>query len=152
MRASALLAKSEERKANCISLFPGGTPSMREIVATDNAPKAIGPYSQAIKANGFIFVSGQIAFDPATQQIIDGDVAAQTDRVLQNLSAILAAAGSSLAQVVKTSVFLKNMSDFAAMNEVYARRFPDAPPARSTVAAAGLPRDVLVEIDVIALG
>ena len=125
---------------------------MREIVATDNAPKAIGPYSQAIKANGFISVSGQIAFDPATQQIIDGDVAAQTDRVLQNLSAILAAAGSSLAQVVKTSVFLKNMSDFAAMNEVYARRFPDAPPARSTVAAAGLPRDVLVEIDVIALG
>ncbi len=125
---------------------------MREIVATDNAPKAIGPYSQAIKANGFIFVSGQIAFDPATQQIIDGDVAAQTDRVLQNLAAILTAAGSSLAQVVKTSVFLKNMSDFAAMNEVYARRFPDAPPARSTVAAAGLPRDVLVEIDVIALG
>ncbi|MFZ0705651.1 MAG: RidA family protein [Candidatus Korobacteraceae bacterium] len=124
---------------------------MRQVVATDNAPKAIGPYSQAIKANGFVFVSGQIAFDPATQQIIDGDVAAQTDRVLQNLSAILTAAGSSLAQVVKTSVFLKYMDNFGAMNEVYARYFGDAPPARSTVAAAGLPRDVLVEIDVIAL-
>jgi len=124
---------------------------MRQVVATDNAPKAIGPYSQAIKANGFVFVSGQIAFDPATQQIIDGDVAAQTDRVLQNLSAILTAAGSSVAQVVKTSVFLKYMADFGAMNEVYARYFGDAPPARSTVAAAGLPRDVLVEIDVIAL-
>lgn len=125
---------------------------MRQVIATNNAPKAIGPYSQAIKANGFIFVSGQIAFDPATQQIIDGDVAAQTDRVLQNLSAILTAAGSSLAQVVKTSVFLKYMDNFGAMNEVYARYFGDAPPARSTVAAAGLPRDVLVEIDVIALG
>ena len=125
---------------------------MRQVVATDNAPKAIGPYSQAIKANGFIFVSGQIPLDPATQQLIDGDVAAQTDRVLQNLTAILTAAGSSLAQVVKTTVFLKYMDNFGAMNEVYARYFGDAPPARSTVAAAGLPRDVLVEIDVIALG
>ena len=124
---------------------------MRQVVATDNAPKAIGPYSQAIKANGFIFVSGQIPLDPATQQLIDGDVAAQTDRVLQNLTAILTAAGSSLAQVVKTTVFLKYMDNFGAMNEVYARYFADAPPARSTVAAAGLPRDVLVEIDVIAL-
>jgi len=125
---------------------------MRQVIATNDAPKAIGPYSQAIKANGFIFVSGQIAFDPATQQIIEGDVAAQTERVLQNLAAILTTAGSSLAQVVKTSVFLKSMADFAAMNEVYARHFPAEPPARSTVAAAGLPRDVLVEIDVIALG
>jgi len=124
---------------------------MRQVIATDDAPKAIGPYSQAIKANGFVFVSGQIAIDPATQQLIDGDVAAQTERVLQNLSAILTAAGSSLTQVVKTSVFLKSMSDFAAMNEVYARYFPADPPARSTVAAAGLPRDVLVEIDVVAL-
>ena len=124
---------------------------MRQVVATDNAPKAIGPYSQAIKANGFIFVSGQIPLDPATQQLIDGDVAAQTDRVLQNLTAILTAAGSTLAQVVKTTVFLKYMDNFGAMNEVYARYFADAPPARSTVAAAGLPRDVLVEIDVIAL-
>ena len=125
---------------------------MREVIATNDAPKAIGPYSQAIRAHGFVFVSGQIPFDPATQQIIEGDVAAQTERVLQNLAAILKAAGSSLAQVVKTSVFLKSMSDFAAMNEVYARDFPAEPPARATVAAAGLPRDVLVEIDVIALG
>jgi 2-iminobutanoate/2-iminopropanoate deaminase len=124
---------------------------MRQVIATNDAPKAIGPYSQAIKANGFIFVSGQIPFDPATQQLIEGDVAAQAERVLQNLSAILTAAGSSLAKVVKTSVFLKSMSDFAAMNQVYARYFTAEPPARSTVAAAALPRDVLVEIDVIAL-
>lgn len=124
---------------------------MREVIATNAGPKAIGPYSQAIKANGLVFLSGQIAFDPATQQLIDGDVSAQTERVLQNLSAILQAAGSSLAQVVKTTVFLKNMSDFAAMNEVYGRHFTQAPPARSTVEAARLPKDVLVEIDVIAL-
>jgi 2-iminobutanoate/2-iminopropanoate deaminase len=125
---------------------------MRQVIATNDGPKAIGPYSQAIKANGFIFVSGQIALDPATQQLIAGDVAAQTERVLQNLTAILGAAGSSLPQVVKTTVFLKNMSDFAAMNEVYGRHFSDAPPARSTVEVARLPKDVLVEIDVIALG
>jgi len=124
---------------------------MREVIATDVGPKAIGPYSQAIKANGFVFLSGQITLDPATQQLIDGDVAAQTERVLQNLSGILQAAGSSLAQVVKTTVFLKNMSDFTAMNEVYARHFIQAPPARSTVEVARLPKDVLVEIDVIAL-
>jgi 2-iminobutanoate/2-iminopropanoate deaminase len=124
---------------------------MRQVIATDNAPKAIGPYSQAIKANGFLFLSGQVPLDPATQQLITGDVAAQTERVLQNLSAVLAAAGSSLAQVVKTTVFLKNMSDFAAMNEVYGRYFSAEPPARSTVEAARLPKDVLVEIDVIAL-
>lgn len=125
---------------------------MRQIIATNDGPKAIGPYSQAIKANGLVFVSGQVAFDPATQQIVDGDVAAQTERVLLNLAAILKAAGSSLAQVVKSTVFLKNMSDFAAMNEVYARHFPSDPPARSTVEVARLPREVLVEIDVIALG
>jgi 2-iminobutanoate/2-iminopropanoate deaminase len=124
---------------------------MRQVIATDNGPKAIGPYSQAIKANGLVFLSGQIALDPATQQLIEGDVSAQTERVLQNLTGILAAAGSSLAQVVKTTVFLKNMSDFAAMNEVYARHFSAEPPARSTVEAARLPKDVLVEIDVIAL-
>ncbi len=124
---------------------------MREVIATNDGPKAIGPYSQAIKANGFVFLSGQIALDPATQQLISGDVAAQSERVLQNLSGILKAAGSSLAQVVKTSVFLKNMSDFAAMNEVYGRHFTQAPPARSTVEVARLPTDVLVEIDVIAL-
>ena len=124
---------------------------MREVIATDDGPTAIGPYSQAIKANGFLFLSGQIALDPATQQLISGDVAAQTERVLKNLSGILTAAGSSLPQVVKTTVFLKNMSDFAAMNEVYGRYFGQAPPARSTVEAARLPKDVLVEIDVIAL-
>lgn len=124
---------------------------MREIVATSDGPKAIGPYSQAIKANGFVFVSGQVAFDPATQQIVEGDVAAQTERVLQNLSAILKAAGSSLEKVVKSGVFLKNMDDFAAMNEVYGRHFTASPPARSTVEVARLPRNVLVEIDVIAL-
>jgi 2-iminobutanoate/2-iminopropanoate deaminase len=124
---------------------------MREVIATNDAPKAIGPYSQAIKANGFVFLSGQIPLDPATQQLIGGDVAVQTERVLQNLSGVLKAAGSSLEQVVKTTVFLKNMSDFAAMNEVYGRHFVQAPPARSTVEVARLPKDVLVEIDVIAL-
>ena len=124
---------------------------MREVIATDSGPKAIGPYSQAIKANGFVFVSGQVPLDPATQQLIEGDVTAQTERVLQNLSGILQAAGSSLAQVVKAGVFLKNMSDFAAMNEVYGRYFTQAQPARSTVEVARLPKDVLVEIDVIAL-
>ena len=124
---------------------------MRDVIATNDAPKAIGPYSQAIKANGFVFISGQIPLDPATQELIHGDVAAQTERVLQNLSGILKAAGSSLQQVVKTSVFLKNMSDFANMNEVYSRYFTQAPPARSTVEVARLPKDVLVEIDVIAL-
>jgi 2-iminobutanoate/2-iminopropanoate deaminase len=124
---------------------------MREVIATNDGPKAIGPYSQAIKANGFVFLSGQIALDPATQQLISGDVAAQTERVLQNLAGILKAAGSSLEQVVKTTVFLKNMPDFAAMNEVYGRYFREVPPARSTVEVARLPKDVLVEIDVIAL-
>jgi len=124
---------------------------MREVIATADGPKAIGPYSQAIKANGFVFLSGQIALDPSSQQLISGDVAAQTERVLQNLSGILAAAGSSLPQVVKTTVFLKNMSDFAAMNEVYGRYFTQAPPARSTVEVARLPKDVLIEIDVVAL-
>jgi 2-iminobutanoate/2-iminopropanoate deaminase len=124
---------------------------MREIISTPNAPQAIGPYSQAIRANGFIFVSGQVAIDPSTQQVIAGDVAAQTDRVLRNLSAILEAARSSLAKVVRSGVFLKNMSDFAAMNEVYGKYFTSLPPARSTVEVARLPKDVLVEIDVIAL-
>ncbi len=125
---------------------------MREVIATNEGPKAIGPYSQAIKANGFVFVSGQIAIDPATQQLLAGDVAAQTERVLENLAGILKAAGSSLDQVVKAGVFLKNISDFAAMNEVYGRYFTQSPPARSTVEVARLPKDVLVEIDVIALG
>ena len=125
---------------------------MREVIATNDAPKAIGPYSQAIKANGFVFISGQIPLDPATQQLLQGDVAAQTERVLQNLSGILKAAGSSMQQVVRCGVFLKSMSDFADMNEVYSRYFTQNPPARSTVEVARLPKDVLVEIDVIALG
>ena len=124
---------------------------MKEIIATDRGPKAIGPYSQAIRANGFVFVSGQIAFDPATSQLVEGDVAKQTERVLQNLKSIVEAAGSSLEKAVKCTVFLKDMGDFAAMNEVYARHFPSAPPARSTVEVARLPRDVRVEIDLIAL-
>jgi len=124
---------------------------MRDVISTPDAPKAIGPYSQAIKANGFVFVSGQVAIDPATQQVITGDVAAQTDRVLKNLSAILKAAGTGLENVVRSTVFLKNMNDFAAMNEVYGKYFSATPPARSTVEVARLPKDVLVEIDVIAL-
>jgi 2-iminobutanoate/2-iminopropanoate deaminase len=124
---------------------------MREVISTKNAPQAIGPYSQAIKANGFVFVSGQVPIDPATQQIITGDVGAQTDRILRNLTQILEAAGSSLAKVVRSGVFLKNMNDFAAMNEAYGKYFSSSPPARTTVEVARLPKDVLVEIDVIAL-
>lgn len=124
---------------------------MREVIATQDAPQAIGPYSQAIKAAGLVFCSGQIALEPASGAIVAGNVAQQTERVLENLAAVLAAAGSGLDRVVKTTVFLKNMGDFAAMNEVYGRYFKAAPPARSTVEAARLPKDVLVEIDVIAL-
>jgi 2-iminobutanoate/2-iminopropanoate deaminase len=124
---------------------------MRSIISTKDAPQAIGPYSQAIKANGFIFCSGQVAIDPASQQVMTGDITAQTDRVLRNLSEILEAAGSGLGKVVKTTVFLKNMNDFAAMNTVYGKYFSSTPPARSTVEVARLPKDVLVEIEVIAL-
>jgi 2-iminobutanoate/2-iminopropanoate deaminase len=123
---------------------------MRDVIATDQAPKAIGPYSQAIRAQGLVFVSGQVAIDPATQQVITGDVSVQTDRVLKNLTAILQAAGTSLEKALRCTVFLKNMGDFAAMNEVYGRYFKQAPPSRSTVEVARLPKDVLVEIDVIA--
>ena len=124
---------------------------MREVISTKDGPQAIGPYSQAIKADGFVFVSGQVAIGPTTQQVISGDVAAQTERVMRNLTAILKAAGSGLEKVVRSTVFLKSMGDFAAMNEVYGRYFASAPPARSTVEVARLPRDMLVEIDVIAL-
>jgi 2-iminobutanoate/2-iminopropanoate deaminase len=124
---------------------------MRNVIATQDAPRAIGPYSQAIRAAGLIFTSGQIAIDPTTSQVIAGDVAAQTDRVLKNLDAILKASGSSLEKVVRCTVFLKNMGDFAAMNEVYGRYFKQEPPSRSTVEVARLPKDVLVEIDAIAL-
>ena len=124
---------------------------MSQVISTKAAPQAIGPYSQAIKANGFIFTSGQIAIDPTTQQVISGDIAAQTDRVLRNLSGILESAGSSLSKVVRCTVFLKSMDDFAAMNQVYSKYFSTTPPARSTVEVARLPKDTLVEIDVIAL-
>ena len=122
-----------------------------DTVATERGPKAIGPYSQAVKANGFVFLSGQIALDPVTQQIVEGDVTVQTERVLENLKAIVEAAGSSIQRVVKTTVFLADINDFAAMNEVYGRYFVEQRPARSTVEAARLPRDVRVEIDLIAL-
>jgi 2-iminobutanoate/2-iminopropanoate deaminase len=124
---------------------------MREVIATSEAPAAIGPYSQAIRAAGLIFTSGQVAIDPATQQVVAGDIAAQTERVLRNVGAILAASGSSLGKVVRCTVFLKNMGDFAAMNEVYGKYFKEAPPSRSTVEVARLPKDVLVEIDAIAV-
>jgi 2-iminobutanoate/2-iminopropanoate deaminase len=124
---------------------------MKEVISTDKGPKAIGPYSQAIKAGGFIFTAGQVAFDPATGQLVEGDIARQTARVLDNLKAIVEAAGSSLDRAVKATVYLKDMNDFAAMNEVYARYFPKNAPARSTVEAARLPRDVRVEIDLVAL-
>ncbi len=125
--------------------------STMEKIQTDAAPQAIGPYSQAIKVNGFVFASGQIPLDPATMQIIEGDVQVQTRRVLANLQAVLEGAGSSLDRVVKTTVFLADMADFAAMNEIYASFFGESRPARSTVEVARLPRDARVEIDVIAL-
>src|SRR5215471_20114573 len=124
---------------------------MKDRVQTDNAPKAIGPYSQAIKANGLVFASGQIPLDPQTMQIIEGGIREQTERVMTNLSAVLRAAGTSLDSVVKTTVFLSDLSDFAEMNETYGKFFSEVPPARSTVEVARLPRDVRVEIEVIAL-
>jgi len=124
---------------------------MKDRVQTDGAPKAIGPYSQAIKANGMVFASGQIALDPVSGQIIEGGITEQTERVLNNLKAVLEAAGSSLERVVKTTVFLKDLTDFASMNEAYGGFFGENPPARSTVEVSRLPRDVRVEIDAIAL-
>jgi 2-iminobutanoate/2-iminopropanoate deaminase len=123
--------------------------SVRSI-HTDSAPAAIGPYSQGVIANGFLFTAGQIALDPATGQVIQGDVAAQTERVMQNLSAVLAAAGASWKDVVKTTVFLHDMADFPRVNEVYGRALGDTRPARSTVQVSALPRGVLVEIEAIA--
>lgn len=123
---------------------------MKKIVSTPTAPKAIGPYSQAVVHNGIVYLSGQIALDPATNQLIEGDVVAQTHRVLANLKAVLEAAGASLGTVLRTTVFLKDMTDFPKMNEVYGQYFNADPPARSTVQAAKLPRDVAVEIDAIA--
>ena len=123
-----------------------------KTVQTNNAPAAIGPYSQGVVANGFVYTAGQIALDPQTMELVGGDdVAAQTERVMQNLRAILEQAGTALSAVVKTTVFLRDMADFTAMNEVYARHFGEHRPARSTVAAAGLPKNVKVEIEAVAL-
>jgi 2-iminobutanoate/2-iminopropanoate deaminase len=124
---------------------------MRQAVSTDRAPKAIGPYSQAVRAGQLLFISGQVPIDPATGNLITGDIAAQTDRVLRNLGEILKAAGASYDAVVRTTVFLADMNDFTAMNDVYAGYFSLPAPARSTVQAARLPRDAKIEIDVIAL-
>jgi 2-iminobutanoate/2-iminopropanoate deaminase len=123
---------------------------MKRIIATEKAPRAIGPYSQAVAHNGLLYLSGQIALDPATGQLIEGDVAAQTERVLENLKAVLEAAGSSLGRVLKTTVYLKDLGEFARMNEVYGRHFPENPPARATVEVARLPRDARVEIEAVA--
>lgn len=123
----------------------------REIVKTDAAPQAIGPYSQAIKANGFLFLSGQISLDPRTGQMVGEDIKTQTKRVMDNIKAVLEAAGSSLEKVVKCGVFLKNMNDFGPMNEEYGSYFKELPPARTTVQVAKLPRDALMEVDVIAM-
>jgi 2-iminobutanoate/2-iminopropanoate deaminase len=123
---------------------------MKDIVLTDKGPKPIGPYSQAVKSNGFLFASGQVALDPRTNEFIGGDIRQQTERAMENLKAVVEAAGSNLHHVVKSTVFLKDMNDFAAMNEAYGKYFPAAPPARSTVQVARLPKDALVEIEVIA--
>ncbi len=124
---------------------------MKEIITTQNAPKAAGPYSTAVRQNGFVFLSGQIPLDPQTGQLVTGSIEEQTSRVLENLKAVLEAAGLSFNNVVKTTVFLKDMGDFARMNETYAKYFASNPPARSTVEVARLPRDVQVEIEAIAM-
>lgn len=123
---------------------------MREVVLTEASPQPVGPYSQAIRAGGFVFVSGQLPLDPATQQVVAGGIAAQTQRVLENVRNILAAGGSSLESVVRCGVFLKNMDDFAAMNAIYGQFFTSMPPARSTIEVARLPKDVLVKIEAMA--
>jgi len=124
---------------------------MKEIIATEGAPRAIGPYSQAVRAGNFVFASGQIPIDPATGEFVPGGIAEQTEQVLKNLTALFAAAGVGLNQIVKTTVFLADMNDFTAMNEVYGKFFSEAPPARATVQAARLPRDAKVEIEAIAV-
>jgi 2-iminobutanoate/2-iminopropanoate deaminase len=123
---------------------------MKDIVLTDKGPKPIGPYSQAVKSNGFLFASGQVALDPRSNEFIGGDIRQQTERAMENIKAVVEAAGSNLHHVVKSTVFLKDMNDFAAMNEAYGKYFTAAPPARSTVQVARLPKDALVEIEVIA--
>jgi 2-iminobutanoate/2-iminopropanoate deaminase len=126
-------------------------PQTREVISTQNAPAAIGPYSQAIRANGFLFCSGQIPLDPATGQLAAQDIEGQTRQVMQNVAAVLGAGGCTFGDVVKSTIFLKSMNDFPKVNEIYGAHFPSNPPARSTVEVARLPKDVLVEIEVIAL-
>lgn len=138
-------AEDEFSKRRRLSAMP------REVISTSGAPQAIGPYSQAVKAGNLVFVSGQIPIDPETGEVVGGGIEEQTARVLQNLQAILEAAGASLKDVVRTTVFLADLADFGKMNEVYGRFFPENPPARTTVQAAGLPRGVRVEIDAIAV-
>ncbi len=123
----------------------------KQVVSTEKAPKAIGPYSQAVVAGDLVFISGQIPLDPQTQQMVQGDVRVQTERVMDNLAALLASAGTTFANVVKASIFLADLNDFAAVNEVYGKRFPSTPPARSTVQVAALPKGARVEIDLIAV-
>lgn len=123
---------------------------MKKIIFTDQAPKAIGPYSQAVRAGDFLFLSGQIPLDPQTGEIVKGDIKIQTERVMENIKAVLEAAGADFTRVVRSGIFLKSLQDFAAMNEVYGRYFPQEPPARSTVEVSRLPRDVGIEIDVVA--
>ena len=123
---------------------------MKNVVSTDRGPKPIGPYSQAIKANGFIYLSGQVALDPKSGEVVGSDIRQQTERVLENIKGIVEAAGANLQHVIKTTVFLKDMNDFPAMNEVYARYFTAAAPARSTVQVSRLPKDALLEIEVVA--
>jgi len=124
---------------------------MKDVVHTDRGPKPIGPYSQAIKANGFLYLAGQVALDPKTGELTGSDIRQQTERVMENMKGVLEAGGANLTHVVKTTVYLKDLNDFAAMNEVYARYFTLAPPARSTVEVSRLPKDALLEIDVIAV-
>lgn len=124
--------------------------SRREIINTNKAPAAIGPYSQGVRAGGFVFFSGQIPLDPASGEVIKGDIAAQSELVMNNIAALLAAAGLGFGDIVKTTIFLINLADFAVVNEIYGRRFSEAPPARSTVEVKSLPKGVAIEIEVIA--
>lgn len=123
---------------------------MKKIIFSPGAPKAIGPYSQAVKAGNFLFLSGQIPLDPRTGEVVKGDIKVQTERVMENIKAVLEAAGADFSQVVRSGIFLKTLEDFAAMNEIYGRYFPQNPPARSTVEVSRLPKDVGIEIDIVA--
>ncbi len=123
---------------------------MKKVIHTDNAPKAVGPYSQAVQMGDFLFCSGQISIDPKTNEVFTGDIKTQTEMVMKNIEAVLAASGLNYSHIIKTTIFLTSMNDFATVNEIYAKAFKEAPPARSTVAVAGLPKGVNVEIEVIA--